>query len=203
MKSITAPLFGITGLLFAMIACVALASPARAQTWVSQQSGVPEVASGKTKNISGAISGSAGSPGAGACSGGNQGFANQCIGGHTCTCTQISGANFSGNLIGKGSANIFITVDASAGFGLPTPTQQPMPECFPFVSEIDLIAKNDTQVLDATGAICSAKRDSQLGGAFAIGASNFFTVGFANFTASLNGNNGSFKMSFKGEAVTK
>jgi hypothetical protein len=58
----------------------------------------------------------------GACSGGTAGFAAQCPTGHACSCNEVEGATFSSAVIGKGTANVFITVDITAGYGLPIPT---------------------------------------------------------------------------------
>jgi hypothetical protein len=185
-----------------LVGSAILGSSVWAQNWVSSETLSPEIASGKNVTLRGSLSGKAANSTPGACTGGNATFANQCPTGHTCICTQVQGANFSSNLTGKGHADVFITIDTSAGFGLPTPTQPPSPECFPIVGEIDVIAKKDSETLEGTGAECAAPRNVQLSGAFALAASNLFTVGFANFTVNLE-SNGAFKMTFKGAAQAK
>jgi hypothetical protein len=184
-----------------LVGLMALASAGYAQDSGSPELDSAALASGKNFNFKGSVSGRASGPSSGACTGGNQGFSNQCPTGHICLCTTISGARFSGNVVGRGTANVFITVDSSAGFGVPVPNGS-SPKCFPVVSEIDFIAKKDTQALVGTGAQCTAPNNVQFSGAYAIAGSNLFSNGYANFTAGLN-NNGSFKLNFKGTAQSK
>jgi hypothetical protein len=191
----------ITILVLAMVASVAFGPQVWAQTWASQQDGIAELTSGKNVTLKGSISGTAENAIPGPCTGGTLAFGNQCPTGHTCVCTEISDANFSSTVIGKGKADVFLTIDTSAGYGLPTPGASPSPECFPFVGEIDVIAR-DTLAFEGNGSVCAAPKNTQLGGALAIGASELFTVGFANFTVNLS-ESGSFKMTFKGNAQTK
>jgi len=70
------------------------------------------------------------------------------------------------------------------------------------VSEIDFIARKDTEALVGGGTECTAQNNVQLSGGYAISSSNLFSNGFANFTAGLNPNN-SFKLNFKGTAQAK
>jgi hypothetical protein len=195
MKSVVVALLMAVGLAWS-------GSWARAQDTDAQPSSVPELRTGKNYTLRGSISGKAVSPAPGACTLGNLGFANQCPSGHICVCTVVQGANFSSTVIGKGKANVFVTIDTSAGFGLPAVGQSPSSECFPFVAEIDLIAKNDTANLESTGAECTAPSNEQLSGAFAFASSTLFSAGYANFTAAIN-NNGSFKMNFRGSGTGK
>src|SRR5208283_1495837 len=164
----------VTILVLATLVAVAFGSQIGSQVWAqspdAQEVSAPDAGSGKFRNIRGSISGRFGASSNGACSSGVQGFAKQCPSGHTCSCTAIEGGKFDSSVIGPGSANTFITIDTSAGFGLPS--TQLTSECFPAMVEIDLIAKHDTENLEATGALCSAKNESQLGGAFAVAASS-------------------------------
>jgi hypothetical protein len=187
----------------AMVIGLALSgSWVRAQDAEAPASSVPALRTGKNYPLRGSITGKAASPVPGACTRGNLGFANMCPATHTCVCTLVQGAKFSSTVIGKGSADVIVTIDTSAGFGLPAPGQSPSSECFPFVAEIDLIAKNDTEVLESTGAECTAPSNEQLSGAYAIASSTIFAAGYANFTAAINGN-GSFKMNFRGSGTGK
>ena len=174
----------------------------RAQDADAQPSSLAELRTGKNYTLRGSISGKAAAPAPGACTRGNLGFANTCPTTHTCVCTMVQGAKFSSTVIGKGSADVIVTIDTSAGFGLPAPGQSPSSECFPFVAEIDLIAKKDTANLELTGAECTAPNNEQLSGAFAIATSTIFSAGYANFTAAIN-TNGSFKMNFRGSGTGK
>ena len=135
-----------------VVAVVIVVGLAWSSSWVqaqdveAQASSVPELRTGKNYTLRGSISGKAASPAPGACTRGNLGFANTCPLTHICVCTQVQGANFSSTVIGKGKANVFVTIDTSAGFGLPAVGQSPSSECFPFVAEIDLIADRKSVV---------------------------------------------------------
>jgi hypothetical protein len=191
MKAVVVAVVLVLGMAFSV-------SWVRAQDVEAQSSfSLPGLKTGKNYTLKGSISGKAASPIPGACTGGNLGFANRCLGGHICVCTLVQGAKFSSTVIGKGTADVILTIDTSAGFGLPAVGQSPSSECFPFVAEIDLIAKNDSEALESTGAECTAPTNEQLSGAFAIATSNIFSSGYANFTAAIN-SNGSFKLNFKG-----
>src|SRR5208283_586667 len=165
----------------AMVVGLALSdSWVRAQDADAQPSSVSELRTGKNYTLRGSISGKAASPAPGACTRGNLGFANQCPSGHICVCTLVQGANFSSTVVGRGKADVIVTIDTSAGFGLPAVGQSPSSECFPFVAEIDVIAK-DTANLESTGAECTAPTNEQLSGAFAFATSTLFSAGYANF----------------------
>ncbi len=191
-----------------VVAVVIVVGLALSGSWVRAQdadapaSSVAGLRTGKNYVLKGSISGKAAAPAPGACTLGNLGFANQCPSGHICVCTLVQGANFSSTVIGRGKANVIVTIDTSAGFGLPAPGQSPSSECFPFVAEIDLIAKNDSANLESTGAECTAPSNEQLSGAYAIATSTIFSAGYANFTAAIN-TNGSFKMNFRGSGTGK
>ncbi len=174
----------------------------RAQDAEAQSSSVPELRTGRNYTLRGSISGKAASPAPGQCTRGYLGFANTCPPTHICVCTLVQGAKFSSTVIGKGSADVIVTIDTTAGFGLPAPGQSPSSECFPFVAEIDLIARNDTEVLESTGAECTAPNNEQFSGADAIASSTIFSAGYANFTAAIN-SNGSFKLNFRGSGTGK
>jgi hypothetical protein len=191
-------------LVVAVVMVVGLAlsgSWVRAQDAEAGSASVPDLKTGKNYTLKGSISGKAASPVSGACTLGNLGFANQCPSGHLCVCTLVQGARFSSTAIGNGSANVIVTIDTSAGFGLPAVGQSPSSECYPFVAEIDVIAK-DTANLESTGAECTAPTNEQLSGAYAIATSTIFSSGYANFTAAIN-SNGSFKMNFRGSGTGK
>jgi hypothetical protein len=191
-----------------VVAVVIAVGVALSVSWVRAQDAEAEPSSGlalktgKNYTLKGSISGKAASPIPGACTRGNLGFANQCPSGHICVCTLVQGSRFSSTVIGNGSADVIVTIDTSAGFGLPAVGQSPSSECFPFVAEIDLIAKNDSETLESTGAECTAPSNEQLSGAFAIATSSIFSSGYANFTAAIN-SNGSFKMNFRGSGTGK
>jgi hypothetical protein len=61
----------------------------------------------------------------------------------------------------------------------PTPTQPPV--CHPFVAEIDVAAKNDTEELEAQGGQCLGQTTTPFGGAFGVETSTIFTNGAAPF----------------------
>jgi hypothetical protein len=190
-----------------LIASMVLGPSGWAQSEDSQQSVAPAALPPNTFfTIKGSISGKFTSTPAtlpsGACSGGTAGFAAQCATGHTCACEEDEEAKFTANLIGKGTANVFITIDESVGYGLPVvsdPTQPPI--CHPFVAEIDVTAKNDTEELEAEGGDCLGQTTIQFGGAFAMEASKVFTDGDAPFILIQQQSNDSFKMPFTGTYV--
>jgi hypothetical protein len=153
-------------------------------------------------SISGTFTGTPTTLPSGACSGGTAGFAAQCATGHTCSCVQAEDAKFSANLIGKGTANVFITIDDSAGYGLPVVSDPTQPSiCHPFVAEIDVSAKDDTEELEAVGGDCLGQTTIQFGGAFGVKTSKIFTDGDAPFILIQQQSNSSFKMPFIGTYV--
>jgi|HubBroStandDraft_5_1064220.scaffolds.fasta_scaffold633220_1 hypothetical protein len=189
-----------------LIGLAVFGSSGWAQSEDSQQSVAPAALPANSFfSIKGSISGTFTSTPAtltnGACSGGTAGFAAQCATGHTCSCNEDEGAKFTANLIGKGTANVFITVDESVGYGHPVvsdPTQPPI--CHPFVAEIDVAAKNDTEELEAEGGQCLSQTAFQFGGAFGVETSIIFTNGDAPFIL-IEESNDSFKMTFTGTYV--
>jgi hypothetical protein len=200
--------FAIAGLV--LIASMVLGSSGWAQSEDSQQSVAPDLRTDSFFTIRGSISGTFTSTPAtlpsGACSGGTAGFAAQCATGHTCFCYEDEGAEFTANLIGKGTANVFITIDKSAGYGLPIPTNPSSQTCYPFVAEFDVAAKNDTAELEAVGGSCASDptpghNGFQLGGAFGAETSKLFTAEAAPFALTLKQDN-SFKMPFTGLTAT-
>jgi len=157
-------------------------------------------------SISGTFSSTPATLSSGACAGGTAGFATQCPTGHTCFCDEAAGAKFSSTVIGKGTANVFITVDGTAGYGLPIPTNPNQRLiCLPFVAEFDVTAKNDTEELEAVGGGCpslpSNVNASQFAGAFGAEATTLFTGEAAPFILTAQPD-GSFKMPFSGLAAT-
>jgi hypothetical protein len=186
-----------------LVASMVLGSSGWAQNWDARQSVSPDLKSGKTYNISGSISGAFSST-PGACSGGTGGFANLCQSGHTCVCNEDEGAKFTSTVTGKGTANVFITIDQTASYGFDIPGTT-APDCFPFLAEIDVTAKNETEVLEAAGATCTTPVNFQLSGIFSDSASDLFTAELANFLVNEDGSNGDFayKMTFKGYALAK
>jgi len=182
-------------LLLAAVCWISLSSALWAQTSDEQADVEPEIAAGKIFRLHGSISGRTDGVTSGACAGGKLGFADQCATNDVCTCGVISGAKLSGNVIGRGRADIYLTVDN----GQPG---SPPPVCAPFVAEVDLIARNDTEELTGTGQICNIrKNDTRLSGTLTIASSLIFSTGFENFTATGNLNRkGAFRMRLKGQA---
>jgi hypothetical protein len=111
------------------------------------------------------------------------------------------GAKFTANLIGKGTANVFITIDQTAGYGLPVTSSPGEPTiCYPFVAEFDVTAKNDTEELEAVGGDCLGQTTTLFGGNFGLEKSTIFTNGAAPFVL-IEQSNSSFKMPFTGSFV--
>src|ERR1700733_2932739 len=81
--------------------------------WAQGQSVAPDLRANSLFTLRGSISGRFTSAPAtlpsGACSGGTAGFAAQCATGHTCSCFEDEGAEFTSTVIGKGTAKVFIT----------------------------------------------------------------------------------------------
>jgi hypothetical protein len=188
-----------------LVGSAVLGSSGWAQSEGAQQGVAPALRANSFFTIKGSISGTFTSTPAtltsGACSGGTAGFAAQCATGHTCSCLEDQGAKFTSTVIGKGTANVFITVD-DTGYGLPIPTNPSRLICFPFVAEFDVTAKNDTEELEAVGGDCATSRTngSQFGGAFGAEASTLFTGEAAPFILTEQ-SDGSFKMPFTGLAA--
>jgi hypothetical protein len=104
-------------------------------------------------------------------------------------------------LIGKGTANVFITTDETAGYGHLVVSNPAEPTvCHPFVAEIDVTAKNDTEELEAVGGDCLGQTTTPFGGAFGVETSTLFTNGAAPFIL-IEQSNSSFKMPFTGTYV--
>ena len=104
-------------------------------------------------------------------------------------------------MIGKGTANVFITIDESAGYGLPVTSSPGEPTvCHPFVAEFDVTAKNDTEELEAVGGDCLGQTTTPFGGNFGLEKSTIFTNGAAPFIL-IEKSNSSFKMPFTGTYV--
>jgi hypothetical protein len=145
----------------------------------------------------------------GPCTGAIAGFSDKCANGHSCQCQEIQNATFSSTIIGRGTANVFITVDVSAGFGLSINPAPPTPilPCFPIVAEIDISAKNDNEVLETVGDECTSISTGfgELNGIFTGAVSNLFSTEVANFSANrlIVGTNEPVKITFTGSAMTK
>jgi hypothetical protein len=193
-----------------LIASMILGSSGWAQSEDSAQSVAPDLRANSFYTLRGSISGTFSSTPAtlpsGACSGGTAGFAAQCATGHTCLCLEDEGAKFTSTVIGKGTANVFITADRTAGYGLPPVTDPSFgPICRPFIAEFDVTAKNDTQELEAVGGACLSVPGSsgivtQFSGAFGAEVTTVFTDESASFVLTTGGS--SFKMSFTGLTST-
>jgi hypothetical protein len=188
-----------------LIASMALGSSGWAQSEVSQQGIAPAIRPNSFFTIKGLISGTFTETPAtltsGACSGGIAGFAAQCAAGHTCSCEEDEGAKFTANLIGKGTANVFITIDQSAGYGEVVVSNPEEPTiCHPFVAEFDVTAKNDTEELEAVGGECISQSTTPFGGALGLETSTLFTNGSAPFIL-IEQSNSSFKMPFTASYV--
>jgi hypothetical protein len=178
--------------------------------WAQGQSVAPDLRANSFYTLRGSISGTFSSTPAtlpsGACSGGTAGFAAQCATGHTCLCLEDEGAKFTSTVIGKGTANVFITLDET-GYGLPPVTDPSFgPICRPFIAEFDVTAKNDTQELEAVGGVCPSLPRSngntlQFSGGFGAEATTVFTDESASFVLTAPPD-GSFKMPFTGLAGT-
>ena len=188
-----------------LVGSMVLGSSGWAQSEDSQQSVAPGLRANSFFTIKGSISGTFTATPAtltsGACSGGTAGFAAQCATGHTCSCAEDEGAEFTANLIGKGTANVFITIDESAGYGLPVTSSPGEPTvCHPFVAEFDVSARKDTEELEAVGGDCLGQTTTPFGGNFGLEASTIFTNGAAPFILVEQGDS-SFKMTFTGTFV--
>jgi hypothetical protein len=184
-----------------LVASMVLGSSGWAQSEVSQQGVAPDLRANSFFNIKGSISTPATLP-SGACSGGTAGFSAQCATGHTCSCDEDEGAKFLSTVIGKGTANVFITIDGTAGYGLPVVSDPTQPSiCHPFVAEIDVTLKNDSEELEAVGGVCLGQTTYQFGGAFGLEKSAIFTDGAAPFILVEQSSDSFFKMPFTGSYV--
>jgi hypothetical protein len=208
-KGVVMKKIAVAGLV--VIASMVLGSSGWAQSAASQQGVTPDLRANSLFTIRGSISGTFTSTPAtlpsGACSGGTAGFAAQCATGHTCSCFEDEGAEFTSTVIGKGTAKVFITADRTAGYGLPPVTNPSAgPICEPFIAEFDVTAKNDTQELEAVGGVCPSLPRSngntlQFSGGFGAEATTVFTDESASFVLTAPPD-GSFKMPFTGLAGT-
>jgi hypothetical protein len=129
-----------------------------------------------------------------------KGFSNQCPSGHICSCFTGTGVKVSSHALGKGTANIFATLDNTASFALG--------QCGPIYAEIDITAKNDSPIFDATGGLCfEPNGEAVFSGVMGLAApSDRFTTGSAGYTATLNCTSGlcggplSMALNFQGTA---
>src|SRR5580698_3402979 len=127
--------FGLAVVIFAsMLGMQAHAQEWSSGAWRAAPGATSDAASGKIVRLNGNLKGTVAITD-GACT---QGFSAQCPSGHVCECFTAMGAKFSSSGIGKGSANLFATVDTSATFG-------PLGEdCVPLYAEFAVIAKKDS-----------------------------------------------------------
>jgi hypothetical protein len=178
-----------------------LGMQARAQEWSSggwqaAPGASSEAASGRLVHLNGTLKGTVAITD-GACT---QGFSAQCPTGHVCECFTAMGAKFSSSGIGKGSANLFATVDTSATFG-------PLGEdCVPLYAEFDVIAKKDSPNFDVIGGACFNPQGNIVSnGTMGLASSNLFTpTGYLAYTATINpnasGSSGRLTLKFSGAA---
>lgn len=121
---------------------------------------------------------------------GNANYSAQCISGD-CECLQLVGS-VSGNPIGRGQANILVTIDLGDGT-----------DCCPFFADIGLSTNRDSETLAATGAICapvSGSNEPVIGG-FGITGSAAGVAGWGTASGSLNENTKVLKLTFSGVVV--
>jgi hypothetical protein len=189
----------------ALLSLTIFGSSGWAQSEDSQQGIAPTLRANSFFTLVGSISGTfIATPTtlpSGACSGGTAGFAAVCATGHTCSCLEEEGAKFTSTVIGKGTANVFITVDETAGYGLPVVSNPDHPTvCHPFVAEFDVTTKSDTEELEAVGGETLRQTTLQYGGAFGAEATTLFTDEAGSFILTQQSDS-SFRMPFTATAA--
>ena len=110
-----------------------------------------------------------------------KGFSNQCPSGHTCSCFTGTGLKVSSRALGKGTANIFATLDNTGAFALG--------ECGPVYMEIDITAEKDSPIFNAIGGVCFEPDGvGVFSGVMGLATTSklFTTGGSAGYTAVLN-----------------
>ena len=140
---------------------------------------------GTTKKRDAVITGQTSAPAAGQCtaasSDGSMGYENQCPVG-TCSCLQIANAKVKGSLAGKGTADVFITVDDGLVI---TPGG-----CTPIYGIANLTTKLRgiaiVETMNFAGASCPAppirRGKAMVSGAFGIQSSSISSTGFGLVT---------------------
>jgi hypothetical protein len=108
-------------------------------------------------------------------------------------------AKFTSSVLGAGTANVFVTADETAAYGLGPVGAL----CAPIYAEVDYTTKNDVGTLDAVGGDCIAPIGTEIAGNADFGSSNILSYGFASFAGSINGTTAATKVTFSGFAVTK
>jgi hypothetical protein len=149
------------------------------------------VGSAKIVKFSASLTGTAVLTSTGPCS---SSFGNQCPNGHSCSCYTLMGGKLTSGRLGKGSANMFATVDRTLAFG------QIGGACVPFNAEIDIIAKKDSPNFDVVGGACfDAQGNLASNGAMGLASSLvYLRNGYATYTATINGKSGKTVVRFNG-----
>ncbi len=115
--------------------------------------------SANAKDIAGMIQAELVSDTQGAC---NVSYSSYCLS-DNCECARFTG-DFSGSQIGKGSVDLFVTIDRGAQV-----SSVGGPSCYPFFASAQITAARDQATMNIVGASCaSAPTTSKVTGGFGI-----------------------------------
>lgn len=121
------------------------------------------------------------------------GYSAYCPSG-ACECDEFVGT-IAGNPIGKGSADVLVTVDYGAEVspgGAPT--------CYPLFAVLEISTSRDHETIDATGTSCDPVSGSieKITGGFGIDSSDAGASGWGSLTATVNLSTGTAVMRYSG-----
>lgn len=135
----------------------------------------------------------------------SEAYANKCFGG-MCSCLTFDNAKVNGNLVGKGTGTVSITLDT--GDAPPVGSNpDPLQTCTPvhaaaIVATATSKVSNVSATIDFQGSLCFPTKNNgtkeHLGGGFAISSATDGSYGWGSLSGNLNDTTNLLNLTFKG-----